>query len=193
MFDYIIGKVISCENGSLILEVGGVGFHLKVPLTTEIYLKPNSQAKVLTQLVIRDDSMKLFGFCTPEERMLFQKLQSISGVGPASALAILSGGPPGDLREAILSEDLSFFKKVKGVGPKTAKRIILELKGYMQNLKIESVSSSHGGIHKDAIAALLALGFPQALAMEAVDKALHNTQGEISLDDLVRESIKELS
>ncbi len=193
MFEYLKGKVISCEGGKLVLDVGQVGFAIKVPLSTEVNLKTQSEATVLVSTSIRDDSIRIFGFSTEEERLLFEKLQTISGVGPALALAVLSGGTPAQLREAILSENLAFFKKIKGAGPKTAKRIILELKGSIQDLPLTmSPDSQQAPLYKDALSALIALGIAEPIAKEAVEKGVTQLGPEASLDELIRKSLQEI-
>ena len=193
MFDYLAGRVISCSSGNLVLDIGGVGFSIRVPLSTEIKLKQDTQAKVVISMVVREDSMKLYGFCTIGERELFEKLHAISGIGPVLALAILSGGTFEALRNAIMLEDLTYFKKIKGVGPKTAKRIILELKGSMPDLHGDEQSPQIAtNLQQDAVAALVGLGIQHAHAVEIVEKSLKKLGVQTSLDELIRESLKEL-
>jgi len=194
VFEYLTGKIVLCNSGVLILDINGIGFKIKVPLSTEISLKLGDEVKIFVIVNIREEHIRLFGFKTQEERELFAKLQSISGIGPALAMAVLSGGSPESLREAILSEDLAFFKRIKGVGAKTAKRIILELKEAIKNLKFQmsSYEGFAGSLHKDAVSALVALGYNNSLAAEAVESSLQKSKDQITLDELICESLKEL-
>ena len=135
----------------------------------------------------------MFGFANGEERILFHKLQSISGVGPAMALNILSGGAPDDLRKAILTENLSYFKKIKGVGPKTAKRIILELKGSISSIPMpaSALQVQPTSTRTDAINALMSLGYNQMNAANSIDQIM-SKDPEISLDDLIKTALQEM-
>lgn len=191
MLEYVKGLVISCHNGSMVLEMGNVAFRLKVSTYTELQFKEGSEVTIFVSLTIRDDTLKVFGFVDYEEREAFYKLQTISGVGPSMALNILSGGSPDDLRKAILTENLSYFKKIKGVGPKTAKRIILELKGSIQNIDTTtSLLSSAPSTRIDGINALVSLGYNQMVATTIIDKIIHQEKN-IQLDDLIKKALQE--
>lgn len=193
MLEYVTGKVISCYDGELILDIGNMAFAIKVSTYAEMQFKVGMDAKVFTSLTIREDAIKMFGFANGEERILFHKLQSISGVGPAMALNILSGGAPDDLRKAILTENLTYFKKIKGVGPKTAKRIILELKGSISSIPmpVSALQVQPTSTRTDAINALMSLGYNQMNAANSIDQIM-SKEPEISLDDLIKTALQEM-
>ncbi|WP_372367137.1 Holliday junction branch migration protein RuvA [Candidatus Uabimicrobium sp. HlEnr_7] len=191
MLEYINGKVISCYDGDLILDIGSMAFSIKVSTHAEMQFQTGQNVKVFTALSIRDDAMKLFGFANSEERIYFHKLQTISGVGPAMALNILSGGAPEDLCKAILTENLTYFKKIKGVGPKTAKRIILELKGTISSIPIPSGQIQVTSTRTDGINALVSLGYNQMTAATIIDQIL-SKEPEILLDELIKLALQEM-
>lgn len=194
MLEYIRGRIISRSPTQLVLEAEGIGYRLHVPLSTFEKVPDHGEAKLLTQLVIKDDHIKLFGFASTEERELFELLLSISGIGPSTALTILSGSSVRDFREMVLNNDSKALERVKGIGRKTAERIILELKEAMganfpiytpspQALKTQRVIS-------DAITALVSLGYSRPLAEKAVNDALKRLDSSASVETLIKESLK---
>jgi Holliday junction DNA helicase RuvA len=155
----------------VVIESGGVGYELQISLYTYGKIEQLKQAKLWTQLIVREDSHTLFGFHEPSERELFNHLISVSGIGPNTGRLILSGMAPADVESAILSEDEVSFKRVKGVGPKTAKRLILELKDkLMRGGSGATMIPARSGntARSEALSALIALGYHSAQAQKAI-------------------------
>lgn len=195
MYEYMIGKVQSADDKILILEVSGIGYRINIPSSVVNKIKTGEELKIYVDLCVREDSMKLFGFLSTNEREMFAKLQTISGIGPSVALNIVSGASIQLLYEAIINEDLTLFKKIKGVGPKTAKRIVLELKGSLSK-DIASMPKMEESvvdmIYSNAVKALSALGYQPQNATEAVDKAIKILPEKKTLEDVVTEALKHL-
>src|SRR5690606_5114552 len=127
MFDYIQGKVVSRQPTHAVIEAGGIGYLLNTTLYSFSRIKEGEHQKIYTWLQVQEDAHRLWGFTTTEERDVFLHLISVSGIGPNSARLILSGMEPEECRQAILTDNELAFRQVKGIGPKTAKRVIMEL------------------------------------------------------------------
>ncbi len=193
MLDYIRGRVINKSPTRLILEVAGIGYLLHIPLSTFEKIPKHGEVTILTQLFIREDQIKIFGFATEEERDLFQLLLSVNGIGPNTAITILSGSTVDDIKRAVVNEDAKALEKIKGVGKKTAERIILELK---ETIKEITTSISTGmdvqqkAFVSDAVMALISLGYGRSIAEKAVSDAAKKLQTIDNIEVLVREALK---
>lgn len=186
MFYCISGKVIDYQEGKIaLLTQGGVGYELLVSNTTlQKFGKTGLECTLYTQLSVTQDDVRLFGFCSKEEKTMFSKLCSVSGVGGKIALQILSSADVSTLAVAIVSGDSATISKVKGIGKKTAERIILELREQIQE-SVSSLGVSSGksnsepviaqGVSADAIGALVSLGISKTDAYTAVAKAMEKT------------------
>lgn len=190
MYESIRGRLAAKEPGHAVVEAGGIGYRLLVPLSTYERL-PASGGEVMfcVHLVVREDEWRLFGFATEEERSLFRACLGVSGVGPATALALLSGMPVRELRLAVATGDVTALTRVKGVGKKTAERLVVELK---DALAAEVAAAGHepirSGVPADAMAALVALGLdPEdaAARLRRVERPL-----EFDLPSLVRAALR---
>lgn len=180
MISFIRGEAVSFSDNSIILDNNGIGYEIAVSNSTLVDVKRGSSFVCLhTYLSVRDDGISLYGFYTKEERNMFLKLITINGVGPKAALGILSGIELNDLMSAIMTADIKRLSKIKGVGKKTAERIILELKGeidadsaeLLQSLPLDAdMPKELDKDAADAISALRGLGFTQAEATDAVMK-----------------------
>ncbi|MFA7653934.1 MAG: Holliday junction branch migration protein RuvA [Candidatus Magasanikbacteria bacterium] len=174
MISIISGKIISNSGAEVVvLTPGGVGYKIFVsPARSEMW-KTGSEAQVLTYLAVHEDAMDLFGFSTEAERGLFIKLLAVSGIGPKTALRLLSLGSVEEIGSAINSGDVAYLTKVSGIGGKTAERIVVELRG-----KIDKLSMGDSGPLGDVVEGLIALGYSSAEAREAVKKI--DTKGKTS-------------
>lgn len=191
MFDYLYGQVVSTSSGSVVLDINGFGLKLSVPIPLSQTLKQKTTAKFFTVLLLKNEEFKLYGFATVEERQMFEKLQTVSGIGPSIALNILSSISISTLYQAILQEDVKLFKSIKGVGQKTAQRIVLELKGSLQKEGLVlPTAPQKTSLQADAIAALVALGYSSEDACQAVTKAWEHADDTWTLDNLIREAFK---
>lgn len=178
----------------VLVETGGVTFDLNVPLSTSESLPATGDAvRLLTHLVIREDEWRLFGFATAEEREAFRALLRVSGVGPMIALGLLSGFAPGELGRTVAQGDVRALTRVKGVGKKTAERIVIELRDVFAEAGSTAASGvATGGdaaVVTDALAALTALGFEAAEARRRVEQA-QAKGGADDVGELVRRALR---
>ena len=195
MIAYIEGKVTYKDPACVVLETGGIGYNIKISLSTYSFLKDAERAKLHTVLSIKEDSHTLFGFSEPNEKKVFLLLNSISGVGPSTALMVLSSLSVREIENAIVSEDVKLIQSVKGIGLKTAQRIILELK---DKVKKEGLGNGQGGIQSgvsyntirsEALSALQTLGIAKNIAEKAIDQLI-KFDNNITLENLIRQALK---
>ena len=191
MYNHLRGEVVRVVPGRVVLEAGGIGWDIIVPLSTSGKLKTGQNAVLLVHLIVREDAHLLYGFLSEEERELFRTLIGLSGVGAATAIQILSSAQPRDFLVAIEKQDTSFLKRIKGIGEKTAKRIILELKGAKTQLPEagEAGPESLGGAAGDAVMALEAMGVQRKEALARVEKVI-SAQPELGLEDIIRAALR---
>jgi Holliday junction DNA helicase RuvA len=199
MISFLRGTVIEVLPMRLIIEAGGIGYDVHIPLSTSDRLpQPGAEAKILTHLVVREDAHILYGFATPEERDLFLLLvNNVSGVGPKLALAILNGITPVIFRGLVVAGDIASLSKIKGVGKKTAERIIVELRDKVGVSAAWEAASAQQGLSpdeqhvNDAVLALISLGYKQAEAHKTV-RAIRDAQPRATLEELVKEALKSM-
>ena len=189
MISYVKGQITYKNPTFLVVETGGIGYHINISLHTYAKIEQLEQVKLLTHLHIKEDSHTLYGFAEEAERSLFIHLISVSGIGPNTARVVLSSMTPDEVRVSIIGENVSAFKKVKGIGPKTAKRIILDLKDKLMkesgNIAI-STAPVNNTLRDEALSALVALGFSKI----QVQKALNQVQKEQIKVETVEQFIK---
>ena len=190
MFDYIKGQFVSSSINSIVIEVGGIGYFLNASNQTIINCENKDNVKVFTYMYVREDEVSLYGFYSVEEREMFLDLISVGGIGPKLAVQILSSIRLEDLALSIATGDASYFTKIKGVGKKTAERIILELKGRVNTLDYAGLSTVSGSSanNSDAIEALITLGFSKADAVKAISK----TDADLSLEEKITAALRML-
>ena len=190
MFDYIKGQFVSSSINSMVIEVGGIGYFLNASNQTIINCENKDNVKVFTYMYVREDEVSLYGFYSVEEREMFLDLISVGGIGPKLAIQILSSIRLEDLALSIATGDASYFTKIKGVGKKTAERIILELKGRVNTLDYAGLSTVSGSSanNSDAIEALITLGFSKADAVKAISK----TDADLSLEEKITAALRML-
>jgi Holliday junction DNA helicase RuvA len=182
MIDFLRGKLISKSPTYIVIETGGIGWGLIISLNTyRILGKEGQDAFIFTSLIVSQDNIRLFGFATCEERELFLELITIPGIGPKIALRILSEKPPEELKKNIAQQDVNSLYSVKGIGKKTAERLILELSGRLVVVKDTSVS-------EEAISALISLGYKRKEAETAVKKAI-SIVGSKDLEEVVKKAL----
>ncbi|MEM1319073.1 MAG: Holliday junction branch migration protein RuvA [Bacteroidota bacterium] len=196
MIAYVKGAITHKSPTYIIVEAGGIGYHINVSLNTYAQIEKLEHIKILTYLHIKEDSHTLFGFAEASERSLFILLLSVSGIGPNTARILLSTMNPEEVRSAIVGEDVPAFKKVKGVGPKTAKRIILDLKDKILKdsgdvpLSIRPVDNT---LRDEALSALVGLGFAKIPAQKVLNKILKEQVGIGSVEELIKLALRQLS
>ena len=194
MISFIKGKKLEIDPTKIIIDVNGIGYELKISLRTYSEIKEHSVVNLFTHLQVKEDSHTLFGFYDKSERKTFLSLLSISGVGPSTAIMILSSLSTSELNHAIISSDVLTIKSVKGIGLKTAERIILELKDKIsKNLNQKNPNNflveRDNTIKNEALSALSSLGISKNVVNNHIDRVLDNNNN-ISLEDLIREVLK---
>lgn len=191
MIAYLKGKLAHKEPSIAIVECNGVGYECKISLNTYSKLGNSEAVHLFTYLQVREDAQILFGFADPAEKALFEQLISISGVGGNTALTILSSIAPKELEHAIQTENVDALQRVKGIGKKTAGRIILELKGKLKlgDDASDTSSSDFGNRRQEALSALISLGFPKA-AMEKKIESILSKSPEATVEEIIRLALK---
>ena len=191
MLDFLQGELVSKVPGRAVIRVAGVGFDLRIPLSTyEALPREGSDARLLTHLHVREDDLTLYGFATSEERELFLMLLGVSQIGPMVALRVLSSCSPSQFKRYVLDEDVDALKSmVKGVGAKTARRLVVELQGAVRELAVPAAEAAVGDAARDAIQALMALGETRPAAERAVLAATKKLGADASLQSLVEEAL----
>jgi Holliday junction DNA helicase RuvA len=193
MYAYFEGTVTEKNPAYVVIDCHGVGYLLNISLSTFSKIPDSGKCKLFAHLSIREDDHVLYGFADEDERMMFRNLISVSGVGAATARMMLSAMSPADIQQCILTADVNRLKAIKGIGEKTAQRIIVDLKNKMGKETLGSTSVfglKHNKLKQEALNALETLGFARNLAEKAIDKTLQ-TEGElISIEDLVKKVLK---
>ena len=195
MIAHLTGTLREKRLQRLILDVGGVGYDVTVPLSTMYAIgETGSPVELRIHTHVREDALQLFGFATPLEQLLFERLISVSGIGPKVALAILSGIEPAELTRAIRSSDVARLTRIPGVGKKTAERVVLELKDRLPE-SVTALPEAAGGtgadadVRADLLSALANLGYQRGAVDKTVDKALAATDDR-SFEPLLRATLK---
>jgi Holliday junction DNA helicase RuvA len=192
MYEYLKGKLIEKTPSNIIIECSGVGYFLNISLQTFSQIKDIENIKLFTHQVVKEDSHTLFGFISKGERTIFRQLISVSGVGANTARVILSSMSTDEVFEAIIMNNVAALKAVKGIGAKTAQRIILDLKDKIKKDEnsTEKFDGSHNTTKEEALSALVMLGFARQSADKAIQKVFESQGFSISVEELVRYSLK---
>jgi len=193
MYDFFEGRLASITPSYLVVDCNGVGYKVEISLSAYSVFKSLERAKVLVHLIVREDAHILFGFATEEERSLFRLLISVSGIGANTARMMLSSLSSDELMQAIVTENLSLIKSIKGIGLKTAQRVIIELKDQLGKVEISSKSVIALGNHnrEEALSALQTLGFNKLLVEKTLDKIIADIPN-VSCEDLIKQALKVL-
>jgi len=194
MIAFIKGKVFEISPTHLILNNNDIGYFIRISLNTYTKIDPSKAVFLYTEQIFREDATLLYGFADPLEKEIFKLLTSVSGIGPNTALVILSSMEPNDIQQVIANEDVAKLTSVKGIGPKTAKRAIIELKDKI--LKTYNISPDTGiakssPVKEEAIAALEALGYPKKRAEKTLDSILKENPSA-SLEEAIKQALKRL-
>ena len=199
MYEYIEGLLSYKSPLFAVLDVQGVGYKINTSVYTYGVIQNLERAKLYIYQVVREDDMQLYGFSSESERQLFIHLLTVSGIGPNTARIILSGMSPEETRQAILRDDELSFNRVKGIGPKTAKRIIIELKDKVYKDSNESIegnlipANNTTKITEEASFALVALGFPKITVNKVLSNISRTNEQSLSVEELIKKALKELS
>jgi len=198
MIGQLTGAVVHCTPSRVLLDVAGVGYEVRIPLSTFYAISGRNGAGTCLQIHthLRQDALELFGFATREERAAFERLIGISGVGPRLALAILSGIGVDDLRAAVAGQDRARLQSIPGVGKKTAERLLLELKDRLAPAAAASAppaASAGAGVRADAVSALTNLGYAPDAANRAVDATLAALAPGSGIEAVLRAALARLA
>lgn len=193
MIDYIKGKITQITPTFLTVEAGDIGYFINISLTTFARIEGVSESKILVHEVIREDAHQLFGFADKEEREIFRLLISVSGVGASTARMMLSSLSPGEIEKAIIGADVHLLKSVKGIGLKTAERIIVDLKDKLgkQTGAGEIFAFSDNTKREEALSALVMLGFAKGAVAKVLDKIVREEKN-LSVEDMIKRALKNL-
>jgi Holliday junction DNA helicase RuvA len=195
---YLRGRISEKQPNRVIVDVNGVGYDVSVPLSTFYQLaEPGSNVALRIHTHVREDALALYGFATPLEQDLFERLIGVSGIGPRLALAVLSGIEPADLMRAIERGDVARLTSIPGVGKKTSERIVLELKDRLPAARPNAAAdgaatTESASLRDDVLSALLNLGYHRPLAEKAVASALR-TAPDDSFERILKQALRELA
>ena len=193
MISELKGTLTRKTPAEIVVDVGGVGFRVFVPLSTFRRLPDEgSGVRLFTHLHVKDDALDLFGFRSREERTIFLELISVSGIGPKLGLAVLSGLSPEIFHRAVVDEDLGLLTSISGIGKKTAQRMIVELKEKLSGMDVASIGGGDPGREDvgDAVLALVSLGMSGATARDAVLKVQRDAGGELPVEELITRALR---
>jgi Holliday junction DNA helicase RuvA len=197
MIAYVNGTISYKDPAYTIIDVNGIGYEIRISLQTYTALPESGErCKLVTYLNIREDAHVLYGFWAADEKKLFLDLISISGVGPSTALVMLSSLSSNEIRQGIVDEDIRLIQSIKGIGSKTAQRVILELKdkirkeewGGTSDGKIVAIQSH--SLKNEALAALITLGIPKATAEKSLDAILKREGHDITVEQLIKLALR---
>ncbi len=191
MFEYIKGSVINLSPAGLVIETGDIGYFVHISLTTYTQLHGSDKAKLFLHQVIREDAHILYGFFDQAERELFRMLISVNGIGANTAIMMLSSHKPEELQNAILGENVGLLKNIKGIGIKTAQRVIIDLKDKIGKTAAGDLTfrSNENPVRSEAVAALEMLGFNKKAVEKLVDQIL-TEQPAMTVENLIKLALK---
>ena len=197
MIDYILGNIVELNPAFIVVESCGIGYRLFISLQSFQVFQNQKQTKVFVEtMFVRDDMPRYYGFATKEERDIFKHLISVSGVGGSSAMLMLSSLSPSEIIGAINTANVSLLKSIKGIGEKTAQRIVVDLKGKLGKHEGgigQIIHTDSDKIKEDTLMALVALGFNKNQAEKAIEKSvLHNKEALSSVEVLLKMALKNL-
>ena len=189
MIAQLNGRLIEKNPTSLIIDCGGVGYLVSISLNTFSAIGSDEAVRIYTKMIVREDAQLLYGFADETEREMFNHLISVSGIGPNTAMIMLSSLIPQEIAAAIQQEDVRTIQSIKGIGAKTAQRVIVDLKDKMLKMDFssENLFVSNNTNHFDALTALVSLGFDKKSAEKALDKI---SSGDESVETLIKEALK---
>jgi len=193
MYEYFFGKIIELNPAYVVIETSGIAYFVNISISTYSKLNNLGECKLYIHQFIREDAHVLYGFFEKKEREIFRHLISVSGVGPSIARMMLSTSSPSEIQQAIVQNDVNYLKKIKGIGEKTAQRIIVDLKDKLGKLGdgSEIFVLQNNTIKDEALSALIMLGFPKSSIEKVIDKVL-STDKDLTVEGLVKKALKNL-
>jgi Holliday junction DNA helicase RuvA len=195
MIAFVRGKFVRKTPAQLIVDVNGIGYELQISLHTYSFISNKDEGQLHTYLHITENGQTLFGFYGQDEKELFLQLISVSGVGASTARMMLSGLKPDDIIKAIVQGNTKQLESVKGIGRKTAERLIVELRDKLGKISVENMmaeTQGYASTERDAVNALIGLGITKPMAEAAVKKVSQSAKETLSLEDIIKQSLKNL-
>ena len=194
MFAYINGKLAFKCPTYIVVEAGGVGYHINISLNTYSAIGNVERCKIYTWLQVKEDAHTLYGFAEEGERRLFLHLISVSGIGAATCRMMLSSITPAEIQNAIISADVALIQQIKGIGVKSAQRIVLELQDKLKKEGSDSLISmpQHNTTKDEALSALIMLGFGKQVAEKAIESAIKKSDQDLSVEQMIKIALKNL-
>jgi len=195
MFEYISGKLTEKNPSYMIIDNHGIGYYINISLHTFSILKDKKEVKLLIHFVVREDAQILFGFAEEAERTIFRHLISVSGVGANTARMMLSSMQPKEIATAIANGEASLLQKIKGIGAKSAQRIIVDLKDKIikTNIQSEILSVEYNTNKDDALTALVTLGFSKIQAEKTLRKVFAEIEEDAAVEEVIKQALKILN
>jgi Holliday junction DNA helicase RuvA len=193
MINYIKGTITEINPTSVTIETGGIGYFINISVNTFSKLDSKSESKILVHEVIREDAHQLFGFADKEERDIFRLLISVTGIGANTARMMLSSLTPGEVEKAIMESNVNVLKSVKGIGLKTAQRVIVDLKDKVgkQSATGEIFTFADNTKREEALSALVMLGFAKSAVSKVLEKIIRDEKN-LTVEDLIKRALKNL-
>jgi holliday junction DNA helicase RuvA len=194
MYAYIDGKLVFKCPAYVVIDAGGVGYHINISLNTYSFLGNTERCKLYTWLHVKEDAHTLYGFADESERRLFLHLISISGIGPNTGRMMLSSITPVEIQTAIINGNVSLIQRIKGIGPKSAQRIILELQDKLRKEGPDTltVTPLNKTVKDEALSALVMLGFARNVAEKALEQEISRNTGVLTVEELIKLALKSL-
>lgn len=193
MYAYLNGKLAFKAPTHVVIDVNGVGYHVHISLHTYSQIKDREQCKLYISFQVREDAHTLFGFADESERLLFEHLISVSGIGPNTGRMILSSITPEEIQSAIIQGNVPLIQRIKGIGPKTAQRMVLELQDKLKKQGPDAliVAPTQQSVPEEALSALVMLGFARAQAEKVLTSIIRTDPG-LTVEALIKEALKKL-
>ena len=194
MYAYIEGRLVFKSAAYVVVDAGGIGYHINISLNTYSQLGDNERCKLYTWLHVKEDAHTLYGFAEEGERKLFLHLISISGIGPNTGRMMLSSITPQEIQAAIVSGNVSLIQRIKGIGPKSAQRIILELQDKLRKEGPDTLTTMpvNKTAKDEALSALVTLGFARNAAEKVLDSEQAKNGGNLTVEQLIKSALKSL-
>lgn len=194
MYDYIDGRLAFKSPAHVVIDAGGVGYHLNISLNTFSKLGDTERCKLYVWLHVKEDAHTLYGFADESERRLFLHLVSISGIGPNTGRMMLSSITPAEIQAAIVQGNVTLIQRIKGIGPKSAQRIILELQDKLKKEGPDTLTTMPAlkTVKDEALSALVMLGFAKNVAEKVLDQQIEKNAGTLTVEQLIKFALKSL-
>src|ERR1700712_5170015 len=194
MYAYIDGKLVFKSAAYVVIDAGGDGYHINISLHTYSRLGTAERCKLYTWLHVKEDAHTLYGFADEGERRLFLHLISISGIGPNTGRMMLSSISPEEIQNAIISGNVSLIQRIKGIGPKSAQRVILELQDKLRKEGSNTLSPAplNKTVREESLSALVMLGFARNVAERTIDQEISKNNSDLTVEQLIKSALKSL-